>query len=148
MAANAKKLTHKRHSAMIKGYLQMWPREVFDLRNSGRLMPDLKKALSGPGVYILYRDDHPYYIGKAGGKIYQRLWAHANGTRDKHYHFWNYFSAYLVPKQKSRDAIEAILIAAMPTSSNSSSPRFRRVHLPKSLARLLGARRRIEVEPE
>jgi hypothetical protein len=136
---------NKHHRAMIKGYIQMWPRAVFDLRDGKKLMPELRESLSSPGVYVLYRDDHPYYIGKAGRKVFHRLWAHANATRDKHYHFWNYFSAYLVPKKQSRDAIEAILIAAMPTTSNSSSPRFTRIHLPKNLARMLGQQRRISV---
>lgn len=139
---------NKHHKAMIKGYVNMWPRAVFDLREGKKLVPELREYLSSPGVYVLYRDDHPYYIGKASRKLFHRLWAHANGTRDKHYHFWNYFSAYLVPKKISRDAIEAILIAAMPTTANSSSPRFRRLHLPKRLARMLGHLRRIAVEDD
>jgi len=137
----------EKHRGMVRGYLKMWPREVFDLRKSGKLMPALKDALAGPGVYVLYRDDHPYYVGKASRKLHHRLWAHANATRDKHYHLWNFFSAYVVPSGKDRDAIEAILIAAMPTTANSSSPKFQRVHLPTVLARLLSVRRQIRVDP-
>ena len=33
----------------------------------------LKANLNKPGVYILYRDDEPYYIGKTGKPLIKRL---------------------------------------------------------------------------
>jgi hypothetical protein len=48
---------------IITGYAKMWPRAVFDVR-SGKHKAGVKELLLSPGVYILYRDDMPYYIGK------------------------------------------------------------------------------------
>jgi hypothetical protein len=46
----------------------MWPREVFYRSGSVNPRKRLSKELEfleRPGVYVLYRDDVPYYIGKA-----------------------------------------------------------------------------------
>jgi len=67
---------------IVGGYARMWPREVFfrfpALKSAGTkrkiaLAKDLD-FLEKPGVYILYRDDEPYYIGQAT-KLRDRLWA-------------------------------------------------------------------------
>jgi len=73
-------------------------------------------------VYILYRDDKPYYIGKAERRMAQRLWDHAILTHDRYFHFWNFFSAFAVSDKKHRNELEGILIAAMPTA-NSARPK-------------------------
>jgi hypothetical protein len=55
---------------LIGGYAKLWPRELFDFKSTdGRL----KASLDGPGVYILYRDDDPFYIGKAPASVFSRV---------------------------------------------------------------------------
>ncbi len=126
--------------AIVDGYASMWPRELFDIREGGKLSPDVRDALAQTGVYVLYREDHPYYVGKTGRPLYDRIWAHANRPHDRYYNFWNFFSVYAVPSSRYRGTVEGILIAAMPTA-NSSSPRFKRLALPARVRRLLHQRR-------
>jgi len=69
-------------SPLVEKYARMWPREVFDyvIAKKRRQAVYLAKGLDilkNPGVYILYRNDMPYYIGKAGGKLWTRLFSHA-----------------------------------------------------------------------
>ena len=127
---------------IIDGYARVWPREVFDIKDGGRLSRDVKEALNAAGVYVLYRDDHPYYIGKTGRPLFDRIWAHANRPADRLYNYWNFFSAFAVPLKKHRDEVEGVLIAAMPTA-NSAKPRFRRIKLPVRVGRLLKKRREL-----
>ncbi|MGB7553452.1 MAG: GIY-YIG nuclease family protein [Candidatus Korobacteraceae bacterium] len=71
--------------------------------------------LARPGVYVLYRDDEPYYVGQAG-TLRSRLAAHARVPGSRYFNHWNYFSAFVVNKE-DLNRIEAILIAAMPTAN-------------------------------
>ena len=117
--------------------LRMWPREVFEHREGKRLMIAGSEALQLPGVYILYREDEPYYVGKAGC-LFDRLHAHANKMTDRYYPFWTYFSAFAfdetAPNHLQRiDEIEGILIAAMPRVVNSSTPRWPKHKIPKDI---------------
>lgn len=128
-----------RRSRIVKAYLKMWPRAVFDIKSGGKLQPELKQRLLDPGVYVLYRDDQPYYVGKAR-KLYQRIWQHANAGRDRYYNFWNFFSAFAVSDVRYLDEIEGVLIASMPTE-NSSVHRIKRVHLPAHVAKIIRAQR-------
>ncbi|HEX4425736.1 MAG TPA: GIY-YIG nuclease family protein [Terriglobales bacterium] len=93
-------------------------------------------ALKNPGVYVLYRDDLPYYIGKTGKPLLRRLSTHALKPNSPRYNFWNYFSAFEINDSDHRDEIEAILISAMPTA-NSSRPKFVRKKLDRGAAKLL-----------
>jgi hypothetical protein len=122
----------KKRPAIVKAAAQMWPRVVFDFE--GR--HEVKECLRKPGVYVLFREDEPYYVGKTTKKLFNRIWAHANSTKDRYYHFWNYFSAFVVPNAKHRDEVEGILIASMPTA-NSATPKIRRIPLPRSVMRLM-----------
>src|SRR3954468_18260007 len=70
----------------VSTYARMWPREVFDCRNGNRLLVKELEVLSQPGVYVLYRDDVPYYVGKAA-KLRKRLWSHANQATTRYYNF-------------------------------------------------------------
>jgi hypothetical protein len=59
-------------SPLVERYARLWPREVFDyvVEKKPKQAVYLAKQLDilqQPGVYVLYRDDVPYYIGKAGG---------------------------------------------------------------------------------
>jgi hypothetical protein len=131
--------------AVVSGYARMWPREVFarfpspkDAASKRKIM--MAKGLNfleGPGVYILYRDDEPYYIGQAT-RLHSRLWAHAKQAEGRYFHFWNFFSAFAVPNSDRRNELEGILIAAMPTA-NSSKPRLPRERMPREVRDLLRA---------
>jgi hypothetical protein len=115
---------------------RMWPREIFDKKEAGgkKLLARGIDFLQKPGVYILYRDEHPYYIGKADN-LYRRLKSHAVRPQAKYYNFWNFFSAFAV-SGGWRDRLEGILIAAMPTV-NSAEPRLTRETLPANVAKLI-----------
>src|SRR5262249_25462868 len=58
-------------SGLVSGYARMWPREIFDKRDGGELLARRLTFFRQPGVYILYRDEHPYYIGKTGRSAIQ-----------------------------------------------------------------------------
>lgn len=93
--------------------------------------------LEHPGVYILYKGDELYYVGKAQ-KLFSRLHDHSNKITDEYYAHWDYFSAFALAKTVKNPyakmaELEAILIAAMPRATNKSTPRFERVPIPKSL---------------
>jgi hypothetical protein len=135
----------KTRGKIITGYAQMWPRAVFDLRKKGKLLDDIKSKLGLPGVYVLYRDDDPHYIGKTRRPLHERIYCHANIVNDKIYNFWNFFSAFEVENPSARDEIEAILIAAMPTA-NSANPKIHPISLPRTVIGVLAKRREIDVE--
>jgi predicted GIY-YIG superfamily endonuclease len=139
-----------RNSNQILGqYARMWPRDVFY-----RLVPkaakkgEQKKGRGGSkllfreidllkesGVYILYRDDVPYYIGQAT-KLRLRLREHACAKDSRYYNFWNYFSAFVVKDENHRNQVESILIAAMPTA-NSAKPRMKKESLPVGVRKMI-----------
>jgi len=114
----------------------MWPREIFDAKNGRKLLAGKVEFLRQRGGYILYRDDHPYYIGKSSNSLYSRLRGHAIRPSARYYNFWNLFSAFAVPDRKGRDELEGILIAAMPTV-NSVKPKLIKMKFPKEVDRLV-----------
>jgi DNA-binding transcriptional regulator YiaG len=136
-----------RKGRMIQGFISMWPREVCDIRQKGegrlfiRECPYLRK----PGVYVLYRDDHPYYIGRAE-VLHRRIHAHANTTTDRYYNFWNLFSAFVVRDKRYLAEVESILIAAMPTA-NSSMPRMTKIRMPFRVTAQIRSIRKHQAEP-
>jgi hypothetical protein len=119
---------------LVERYARMWPRGVFDyvIATRGKQAVYLAKQLDilkQPGVYILYREDVPYYVGKAGGWLWQRLFQHARRPGGRYNNFWNYFSVFVIHDKAQRDAVESILIAAFPTA-NGARPRIKREPLP------------------
>lgn len=133
---------------IVSQYARMWPRKVFDAREGKRILLKEVPALQEPGVYILYRDDHPYYVGKTKRKLFGRLHDHANKSTDRYFNFWNYFSVFVVPDPKHVDEVEGILIASM-TTANSAAPKMPQIRLPKNLATiLLNARLRLLADPK
>jgi hypothetical protein len=134
----------KTRGRMVTGYARMWPRSVFDLRSKGKLLNDIKDKLRLPGVYVLYKGEEPHYIGKTSRELYERIYDHANITNDKLYNFWDFFSAFEVPKPADRDEIEAVLIAAMPTA-NSANPKIHPINLPRPVVTFLAKRREIDM---
>lgn len=127
---------------IVTGYAQMWPREVFDIREGKNLLVRRLRILDEPGVYILYRKDVPHYIGKTARTLRERLWNHAKLPGDKYYNFWNFFSAFTVPDKTHLDEIEGILIAGMPTK-NSANPSIPKIPLPVKVRNILAKRRLI-----
>lgn len=97
----------------------------------------LEATLDKPGVYVLYRNDEPYYIGKTGGPLIKRVGGHALKPNWKRYNFWNYFSAFAIEDDSHRDEVEAILISAMPTAVNSAKPKIPRMPINRDAAKLL-----------
>ncbi len=69
---------------------------------------------------------------------------HANKFTDRYFPFWNFFSAFVVHKDRCSE-VEAILIAAVPTA-NSSQPRFNDVALSDEVRRILKERRKIDAD--
>ena len=131
-----------RGKPLVTGYARMWPRAVFYTKalnlESGRERNLAKELefLQRPGVYVLYRDDTPYYVGKAQ-KLRSRLNLWANNPSSPHFHHWNFFSAFAVDEAKRRDELEGVLIAALPTANNGAKPRLKRARLPKEVKDLL-----------
>jgi hypothetical protein len=104
---------------------------VFGLHGFGVL----RATLNEPGVYVLYRDDTPYYVGKTGKPLIKRVGGHALKPNWRRYNFWNYFSAFTIKDERHRDEVEAILISAMPTAANSSKPKIDKTHQPLRIRR-------------
>jgi hypothetical protein len=122
----------------IEEFVNMWPRELFDCKDGKELLVRRNNLLKKPGVYVLYRNDVPYYVGKAKN-LRGRLRSHANQPTAKHYKFWNYFSAFVVKDAATQSQLEGILIAAMPTA-NGAKPRIKKAKLPANVRRLLHER--------
>jgi hypothetical protein len=135
----------------VELYARMWPREIFDHvsavgENSRKPLAKSLDFLNSPGVYVLYRDDVPYYVGKAT-KLRQRLWSHATRPQARYFNFWNFFSAFVIPDAVDRTHIEGILIAAMPTA-NSAHPQLPKEKFPKAVIAMVRKIRRDRANPE
>ena len=122
-------------SGLLGGYTGIWPREVIEEPD---LFEEVKGKLGQPGVYVLYRNDLPYYVGQAKGRIYRRLRSHARVGRGRRGHFWNFFSAFLIDKEHV-DELEAMLIAALPSASNASKPKIAPISLSSEARKQLKA---------
>jgi len=126
---------------MVREYARMWPREVFyhlvpNVSGKGKQV-HLSKGLelvNEPGVYVLYRDGIPYYVGQAT-KLRHRLWAHACSPAARYHNFWNHFSAFVIKSPHLRNQVEGILIAAMPTA-NGAKPRLKRAKIPDAVSKM------------
>lgn len=136
---------------IVEKYARLWPREVFDIQEQGRkhrLAARLLEELRNPGVYILYRDEVPYYIGKTNKRpLFKRLHDHANKSTDRYFNFWNYFSVFVVRNPAAVDEVEGILIASMPTA-NSAAPKIEEMRLPREIAKVLRDARKRALRPE
>lgn len=129
---------------IVQQYAKMWSRDVFYVKSGNKYNLEVKALLSQPGVYVLYRDDQPYYVGKASRKLFRRLRSHAVNPKDKYYNFWNFFSAFVVSEPSHVSEVEGILIAAMPTD-NSAVPRIKKIHMPVRVADVLRRQRAIDL---
>jgi hypothetical protein len=133
-------------SDIVSKFIQMLPRAIFhepEIAGQKGSIASKIKELEGPGVYILYRDDVPFYVGKTEGKLFDRLWQHANGVSVRRSYFWNYFSAFIVKEPSHIAEIEAILISAMPAViANAARPRLEKMRKGKSTIKLMRKMRR------
>jgi hypothetical protein len=129
-----KRMKNSKSGWKTQRFFRMLPRALFHMKKGKKL---LKTALSSPGVYVLYRNDEPYYIGKTGKPLIKRLAGHALKPNWRRYNFWNHFSAFAIEENSHRDEVEAILISAMPTAANSANPKIPRMPLDRHAARLL-----------
>jgi hypothetical protein len=126
---------------IVGNFIRMLPRAIFyepEIKGQkgtiASKIPELKKS----GVYILYRDDIPFYVGKAEGALFSRLWSHANGVSSTRSYFWNYFSAFIVKDQRNIAEVEAILISAMPSViTNSARRRLQKLRKRLSIIKLM-----------
>jgi hypothetical protein len=132
-----------------RDHVRMWPRAIFDryvvVDGKKKHLDRTLKILRKPGVYVLYRDDLPYYVGQAT-MLWQRLHQHSTRPGGRYDLFWNYFSVFVEEDKDMRNRIEAILIAAMPTS-NSAKPRLDRDPYPKEVIRMMRDVRRSTANP-
>jgi predicted GIY-YIG superfamily endonuclease len=133
-------MARNRHRKSDFKFLRMWPREIFQAAK--KKLTDDDEALGKPGVYILYREDEPYYIGKADDSLFERLHTHANVMTSRHYFHWTHFSAFAFDVNSSKTKrrikeIEGILISALPRASNSAVPRWPPAKIPRELRALL-----------
>jgi hypothetical protein len=130
---------------LVRNFIRMWPRAIFSTpgltagrRGKAPAIARTINVLKKPGVYVLYRDDQPFYVGQAKNGLLHRIWAHANGVGSLRTYFWNYFSAFIVEDRKLIDEVEAIVISAMPALlSNASNPRLPRVRMEKPVRDLI-----------
>jgi len=127
---------------IISEIAQLWPRHIFYLRdrNKNKYLEDVTELLRNKaGVYVLYRDDVPYYIGKSKN-LFKRLAGYSRNPNSKYCNFWNFFTVFVVSNHKYIDDVEGILIKAMPLADNSSKPRMNRIRIPSSVVRQIRRR--------
>jgi hypothetical protein len=77
------------------GYARMWSPELVTCKHEKRAVVRELEILSQPGVYVLSRDDVPYYVRKVT-TLRRCLWSDANPLISKNYNFWNYFSMFAI----------------------------------------------------
>lgn len=74
-----------------ENFFRMWPRALFHSKKGKKY---LDAHLNSSGVYVLYKEDQLYYIGKISKRLVKRLAQRALRPNARRYHFWNYFSAF------------------------------------------------------
>lgn len=84
-------------------------------------LPFILTALLGSqsGIYVLYKKDTLYYIGKAVD-LQRRLVQH---LRDHHQKKWDTFSLFVVKNRKHIGDLESLLITICEPKGNKSHPR-------------------------
>ncbi len=139
-------------------YARVWPREVFYRRISkpkpvvgSKKTPPARTQwlyktidlLAQPGVYVLYRDGVPFYVGQAD-MLRSRLAAHARVPQSHYFNHWNSFSVFVVDK-KDLDRIEAVIIAAMPTANGRKL--LKKEPFPQELTEMVNEIHRAKANP-
>ena len=116
----------------------MWPREVYNIKDGNKHLESVRQELrQKPGIYILYQNEKPYYVGQAKN-LWNRIRNHATNQNAKHYHLWTHFSAFILSDTQHINELEGFVIAAFDTATaNSSKMRMKRILLPKDAAKRL-----------
>jgi hypothetical protein len=124
--------------AMIKAYIRMWPREIYNIRDGNHHLESVRQELwQKSGIYILYQNGQPYYVGQAKN-LWYRIRNHATNQNTKHYHLWTHFSAFILSNTDHISELEGLVIAAFGTATaNSAKMRMKRILLPKDAAKRL-----------
>jgi hypothetical protein len=130
--------TTKTLNKMITAYIRMWPREVYNIKDGNKHLESVRQELrQKPGIYILYQNGQPYYVGQAKN-LWYRIRNHAINQNAKHYHLWTHFSAFVLSDIQHINELEGLVIAAFGmTTANSSRMRMKRILLPKDAAKRL-----------
>ena len=139
------KQTSKGSSRLVERMVRLWPRETMYIKapdgkkkSKGKISghPKVWENLTGPGVYILYIGDRPFYVGQAEN-VGDRLYKHSKSPNENCYNFWTHFSAFFVKDKRSLNELEGILINSIPTLDNSKKPNFKRVIIPRKISLIL-----------
>ena len=73
------------------------------------------------GIYVLYSKGKPYYVGRAGSGVYNRVMNH---LRDRHKDKWDHFQMFSI-KNKYKGVVEALLIEiASPPGNRRKERRY------------------------
>ena len=112
---------------LIAGYAKKWPREV--LLEDRDTLREAQERLKGPGVCVLYVGDEVYYVGRTDGLLFERMQDHHVNMRGRFNHFWNFFSAFVIPDKLCREEMEKLLITTV-AAENKAEPGLDRIELP------------------
>lgn len=127
---------------LISEYGKMWPRAIFYSKAASpstgkiRVIAQDLPLLQQPGVYVLYVEEKPYYVGRTD-LLWKRLYRWANRKNSPHYNFWTHFSAFAVRDEKLCKELEAALIATIPGMNNGAKPKLVKIPIPLQVRKLM-----------
>lgn len=109
-------VVRKRHKttkgALIKGMTRHLPSEILASPIFSRKLKELMRGYAG--IYALYRDDKPYYIGLTTN-LFGRVNRH---LRDRHKGKWDHFLIFRIKKVDYLKDIETLITQLMPWPGN------------------------------
>jgi hypothetical protein len=98
--------------ALIKGMTRHLPSEILASPIFRSKLQELMRGYAG--IYALYRDDKPYYIG-----LTTNLFGRVNGhLRDRHKGQWDHFVIFRIKKVNYLKDIETLITHLMPWPGN------------------------------
>jgi len=93
---------HRSPHKLIRAYAEKLPGSVLEI-----FWKEFKKVVRGnSGIYVLYRDGIPHYVGKASSLH----WRIRNHTTDRLKHKWDTFSLYVVRGDRHIKDVESLLL--------------------------------------
>ena len=98
--------------ALIKGMTKQLPSEILDNPIFRAKLQELMKGYAG--IYALYDDDKPYYIGLTTN-LFGRVNHH---LKDRHKGQWNHFVIFRIKKVDYLKDIETLITHLMPWKGN------------------------------
>jgi hypothetical protein len=128
----------KTDQTMINAYIRMWPRQVYNLKIGNKHLESIRQELhQKSGIYILYRNGTPHYVGQARN-LWRRIRNHTINQNAKHYHHWTHFSAFILSDIEHMNELEGLIIAASGLGiANSARHRMKMILLPKDARKAL-----------